>query len=143
MLQREGAPSTFKAAFQLDVTNEVLSEIRDRLVTLRAGLSLSQDESEQRQFVESTLKSIRRVVDMTDFRGPVQWPDVPPREYDPDAVLSPLAQTLAKALEPNLAEPPEVGMANDEEDESGGGSRDGWMGGEGDRRGRDGPRPDE
>lgn len=101
---RRDLVSTFKAAFRLDVTGDVLSEIRDRLVTLRAGLQVSTDGEERRAFVKSTLGSISQLVDMTEL-GPVEWPDVPPRNREPGEVLSPLEQSLAQTLETQVAIP--------------------------------------
>lgn len=101
---RHDLVSTFKAAFRLDVTNDVLSEIRDRLVTLRAGLQISSDSAERDAFVDSTMGSIRQLVDMADF-GPVEWPDVPPREVGPDDQLSPLEAQLAQTFERDVLVP--------------------------------------
>lgn len=103
--------STFKAAFRLDVTSEVLSEIRDRLVTLRAGLQVASDGAEKEAFVESTLGSITQLVDMADF-GPAEWPDVPPREPEPGEVLSPLEASLLETVSPELLLP-ELPSADD------------------------------
>jgi hypothetical protein len=120
---RHDLVSTFKAAFRLDVTSEVLSEIRDRLVTLRAGLQVSGDPEERRTFVDSTLGSIRQLVDMADF-GPVEWPDVPPREVEPGEVLSPLEASLAATHETQISIPDLDNASSTAEDPTAAGERD-------------------
>jgi hypothetical protein len=76
-------------------TEEVLVEVRDRLGTLQSSLAL---EPEATEFAEATLRSIQRVLEMSGFEGPIQWPDVPPRESSPGEVLLPLESRLVEDL---------------------------------------------
>jgi len=74
------------------------------LVTLRAGLQVATGSPEKKAFIDSTMGSIHQLVDMAEF-GPVEWPDVPPRERDPEEVLSPLAQSLAESVRTEVLVP--------------------------------------
>lgn len=76
---------------------------RDVLTDLRSRLQTGGGAGDA--FVEKTLQSVRRVVEMTGFEGPVQWPDAPPKDPAPGEVLLPLRQSLADALDGQLYMP--------------------------------------
>ncbi|MGF1511694.1 MAG: hypothetical protein ACFB9M_19535 [Myxococcota bacterium] len=100
---REARPH-FSTALELSsamaFTREILSEVRDRLITLRG--SFDSGIAGRSDFATATARSIDHVVALSRFRGPVEWPEVPPRDPAPGEVLLPLESRLLESLDPSL-----------------------------------------